>query len=81
MKRLLILLAALAAFHCAEAYAQDYVPTPVTVSREKVKLNGQVYLSHVVLERQTIYGICKAYGVMEDELYQANPSTTGTCSR
>ena len=78
MKRLLILMAALAALSCAEAFAQDYVPTPVTISREKVKLNGQVYLSHVVLERQTIYGICKAYGVTEDELYQANPSLKET---
>ena len=78
MKRLLILLTALAAFSCAEALAQDYVPTPVTVSREKVKLNGQVYLSHVVLERQTLYGICKAYGVTEEELYQANPSLKET---
>ena len=78
MKRLLILLAACAALGYAEAYAQDYVPTPVTVSKEKVKLNGQVYLSHVVLERQTIYGICKAYGVTEDELYQANPSLKET---
>ena len=78
MKRLLILLAALAALSCAEAYAQEYVPTPVTISKEKVKLNGQVYLSHVVLERQTIYGICKAYGVTEEELYQANPSLKET---
>ena len=78
MKRLLIVLAALAAFACAEAYAQDYVPTPVTVSKEKVKLNGQVYLSHVVLERQTIFGICKAYGVTEEELYEANPTLKET---
>ena len=54
--------------------AQEYVPTPVTVSKEKVKLNGKVYLSHVVLERQTLYGICKAYGVSEEELYEANPT-------
>ena len=78
MKRLLILLAALAAFTCAEAYAQSYVPTPVTISKEKVKLNGKVYYSHVVLERQTIYGICKAYGVTEEELYEANPSLKET---
>lgn len=78
MKRLLILLAAFAALSCAEAYAQDYVPTPVTVSKEKVKLNGKVYLSHVVLERQTIYGICKAYGVTEEELYEANPALKET---
>lgn len=78
MKRILILMAALAALSCAEAFAQNYVPTPVTVSKEKVKLNGKVYLSHVVLERQTIYGITKAYGVTEEELYEANPTLRET---
>ena len=78
MKRILILMAALAALSCAEAFAQTYVPTPVTVSKEKVKLNGKVYLSHVVLERQTIYGITKAYGVTEEELYEANPTLRET---
>ena len=75
MKRLLsILFASLLAFCGPAALAQEYVPTPVTISKEKVKLNGQVYLSHVVLERQTLYSICKAYGVSEEELYEANPT-------
>ena len=46
--------------------------------KEKVKLNGKVYLSHVVLERQTLYGISKAYGVTEEDLYEANPSLRET---
>jgi len=74
MKRLLTVIAALAVLGCAQALAQDYVPTPVTVSKEKVKLNGKVYLSHVVLEKQTLYSISKAYGVSEEDLYEANPS-------
>ena len=78
MKRLVTLLVALTTLGCATALAQEYVPTPVTVSKEKVKLNGKVYLSHVVLERQTLYGISKAYGVTEDELYEANPSLRET---
>ena len=78
MKRLLTLIAALAVLGCAQAIAQEYVPAPVTVSQEKVKLNGKVYLSHVVLEKQTLYGISKAYGVTEDELYEANPSLRET---
>jgi LysM repeat protein/ABC-type branched-subunit amino acid transport system substrate-binding protein len=53
--------------------AQDYVATPVQVSSEKVRLNGKVYLSHPVLERQTLFGIAKAYGVTVDDLYAANP--------
>ena len=60
------------------AAAQEYVPTPVTVSGEKVKLNGKVYLSHVVLERQTLYGISAAYGVKIDDIYEANPSLRET---
>lgn len=60
------------------AAAQEYVPTPVTVSSEKVKLNGKVYLSHVVLERQTLYGIAAAYGVKVDDIYEANPSLRET---
>ena len=53
--------------------AQDYVATPVQVSTEKVRLGGKVYLSHPVLERQTLYSIAKAYGVSVDDLYEANP--------
>ena len=78
MKRLLTLLASLLVLCSSAALAQDYVPTPVTVSKEKVKLNGKVYLSHVVLERQTLYSISKAYGVSEEDLYEANPSLRET---
>lgn len=74
MKRLITLLASLLLLGSASALAQEYVSTPVTVSKEKVKLNGKVYLSHVVLERQTLFGIAKAYGVSVDDLYEANPS-------
>ena len=52
--------------------AQEYVATPVKVSTEKVRLNGKVYLSHPVQERQTLFGIAKAYGVTVDDLYAAN---------
>lgn len=54
--------------------AQEYVPTPVTISKDKVKLDGKVYYSHVVLERQTLYGISKAYNVSIEELFSANES-------
>lgn len=78
MKRIAILvLSAFLASMGGTAFAQDpsggYTPTPVTVSKEKVKLNGKIYLSHVVLERQTLFGIAKAYGVSVEEIYEANP--------
>lgn len=78
MKRFFTLTATLLVLCSGMAVAQGYVPTPVTVSKEKVKLNDKVYLSHVVLERQTLYGIAKAYGVSEEDLYEANPSLRET---
>ena len=54
--------------------AQEYTPVPVTISKEKVKVDGKVYYSHIVLERQTLYSISKAYNVTIDQIYEANPS-------
>lgn len=66
----------LAASHTA--YAQDYVAPPVTISQDKVKMDGKLYYSHVVLEKQTLYSISKAYGVSMDDIYEANPSLKET---
>ena len=54
--------------------AQEYVAPPVVVSKEKVRLGGKVYYSHVVQERQTLYSIGKAYGVSLQEIYDSNPT-------
>lgn len=78
MKRHIALLASLLVLTCTAAVAQDYVPTPVTISTEKVKLNGKVYYAHLVQDRQTVYSIAKAYGVTEEDLYEANPSLRET---
>lgn len=56
-----------------ELPAQDYVPTPVTISTNKIKVDGELCYSHIVLERQTLYSICKAYGVTVEDLYRLNP--------
>ena len=58
------------------SYAQSYTPTPVTVSREKVKVNGKIYYSHVVLEKQTLYSISKVYGVSIADIQAATPGLT-----
>lgn len=59
----------------AEAvYAQEYESTPVTISKEKLKINGQVCYSHIVLEKQTLFSICKAYNVTTQDIYKYNPS-------
>ncbi len=66
---------ALTVFSPAEILAQDsYVQTPVTVSKEKVKVGGKLCWSHVVLERQTLYSISRAYGVSIEDIYRYNPS-------
>ena len=57
----------------AELSAQEYVATPVNVSTNKLKVDGKLCYSHIVLERQTIYSICKAYNVTEEDLYKFNP--------
>ena len=71
--RIIALLWTLVALSAQGVSAQDYVATPVQVSQEKVKLNGKVFLSHAVKERQTLFGIAKAYGVTVEDLYEANP--------
>ena len=58
--------------------AQDYVAPAVTVSKEKVRLNGKVYYSHIVLEKQTLYSISKAYGVGINDILEANPTLSET---
>lgn len=58
--------------------AQDYVAPPVSISKEKVRMNGKLYYSHIVLEKQTLYSIAKAYGVGTDEIYSANPTLKET---
>ena len=73
-----ILMICLAVSSSGEAAAQDYVAPPVTISKEKVKLDGKAYYSHIVLEKQTLYSIAKAYQVDIEDIYAANPSIKET---
>lgn len=58
--------------------AQDYSNTPVSISKEKVKVNGTICYSHVVLERQTLFSISKAYNVTLEDIYRYNPTIKET---
>ena len=69
----IISMSACLAFIQGVSYAQ-YPLVPVTVSKEKVRMDGRVYYSHIVLEKQTLYSISKAYGVSIQDIYDANPS-------
>lgn len=69
-----ILAAALSFGSAAGIMAQDYVNTPVSISKEKVRINGKVCYSHVVLERQTLFSISKAYNVSIEDIHKYNPT-------
>lgn len=68
----------LAAGVASSSYAQGYISTPVTVSKEKVRVGGKVCYSHIVLERQTLFSIAKAYNVTVDDIYAFNPTLKET---
>lgn len=61
-----------------DAAAQSYEPVPVTISKEKVKIDGKICYSHIVLERQTLFSISKAYNVSIDDIYRFNPTLKET---
>ena len=70
----LLLAFALTAIIPAAASAQEYENTPVTISKDKVRVDGKICYSHVVLERQTLFSISKAYNVSIEDIYRYNPS-------
>lgn len=72
MKRLLFL-CLLAIAIPAGLVAQGYNAPDVTISVEKANIAGKVYYIHKVLPKQTVFSICKAYGVTQEELMTANP--------
>ena len=71
MKRLVLFLFLLLA--APSLFAQGYDVPDVVLSKEKANIAGKVYFVHKVLPKQTLYSICKAYGVKEEELVSANP--------
>ena len=77
-RRILILRIVMILTLAAAAYpsvsAQDYVATPVSISKDKVKIDGKVFYSHIVLDKQTLYSISKAYNVSIEDIYRHNPS-------
>ena len=70
--------AVLMAYIPEEAAAQAYTPVPVTISKEKVKIDGKICYSHIVLEKQTLYSISKAYNVSIEDIYRFNPTLKET---
>ena len=52
--------------------AQDS-PTVVTRSQTIQVVGGKEYSFHPVLQGQTLFSIARAYGVSQDDIYEANP--------
>ncbi|MBR1537987.1 MAG: ABC transporter substrate-binding protein, partial [Bacteroidales bacterium] len=73
MKRRLSLLLFLLLAAGLPLAAQGYDAPEVVVSTEKANIAGKVYFLHKVLPKQTVFSICKAYGVTNEELAAANP--------
>ena len=74
----LILAVAMACAAATTGNAQEYTSTPVSVSNEKVRVNGKICYSHIVREKQTLFSIAKAYDVSVDDIYAFNPSLKET---
>ncbi len=58
-----------------EAAAQKFVPAEVTVSKEKVNIDGNICYVHAVKAKQTLYSICKAYGADINAVKELNAET------
>ncbi len=54
----------------------QYQPTPVEKSDQKIIFQGKTYYVHTVKHGQTVYSICKAYGITQQMLADANPGVT-----
>lgn len=73
-----LLTAAVCLVSTAAMNAQEYVNRSVEISKEKVRVDGKICYSHVILEKQTLYSIAKAYGVSIEEIYRFNPTLKET---
>lgn len=54
------------------AFGQQYQVPEITVSKDKVRVDGKSYYAHVVTAKQTLYSIAKVYGVSLQDIYDAN---------
>ena len=69
MKRLAVIMLLCLAM---PAFGQQYQVPEISVSRDKVRVDGKSYYAHVVTAKQTLYSIAKVYGVSLQDIYDAN---------
>lgn len=51
----------------------QFKATTVEISDQKIIYMGKMYYVHTVKQGQTLFSICKAYDVKEDDIQKANP--------
>ncbi len=51
----------------------QFEPTPVEKSDQKIIYLGNMYYIHTIKQGQTLYSICQAYQVTEEDIQKANP--------
>ena len=75
MRRLVTLFAALllAGIGAAAQESEQFTPAPVKVTTDMVRVGDHLFYAHVVVARQTLYSIGKAYGVSSLDIIDANP--------
>lgn len=73
MKRILLVILLVVSPLCSALAQGSYTAPEVTISSEKANIGGRIFYIHKVEAKQTIFSICKAYGITEDELAAANP--------
>jgi LysM repeat protein len=54
----------------------QFQPTPVEKSEQKILFQGKTYYVHSVKQGQTLYSICKVYGVSQQDIAAANQGVT-----
>lgn len=53
-------------------------PIPITVSKEKVIIDGKTYLLHTVKPGETLFSISKAYNTPQKEIIAINPDASSS---
>ncbi|NLD21096.1 MAG: LysM peptidoglycan-binding domain-containing protein, partial [Bacteroidales bacterium] len=80
MKQIALILL-ISIFLSAPVFAQtdaSYQPTPVEISQTRAQKGSEWFFDHKVLPKQTMYSICRAYGVTQQEVYEANSAALET---
>jgi len=72
MKRLLAIFCLIMLALPMVAQVQEYVVPEISISKDKVRIDGKTYYAHVVQAKQTLFSISKAYGVNVADIYAAN---------